>query len=59
MPIYTFVMKYPAKESGLVECRECQIQAFSKETALQTALLEAHNFAIKNNIPYYRVEEKK
>lgn len=58
MPIWTFVMKYPAEEPGFIICRECTIQAFYKDTALQTALLEAHKFAQENNIPFYRVEPK-
>lgn len=58
MPVWTFIMKYPADEPGLVVCRECKIKAFYQHVALGTALLEAHNFAKEHNIPYYRVEPK-
>lgn len=58
MPIWTFIMKYPADKPGLVVCRECKIKAFYQSTALETALVEAHNFAKEHNIPYYRVEPK-
>lgn len=58
MPIWTFIMKYPADEPGLIVCRECKIQAFYQHVALESALMEAHVFARKNNIPYYRVEAK-
>lgn len=58
MKVWTFVMKYPASEPGLVVCRECKVQAFYEHVALETALVEAHNFAKENNIPYYRVEVK-
>lgn len=58
MPIWTFIMKYPAEEPGFVVCRECKIKAFFQHVALQTALVEAHQFAKENNIPYYRVEAK-
>ena len=58
MPIWTFIMKYPAEEPGLVVCRECKIQAFYQQTALESALLEAHKFAKENGIPFYRVEPK-
>lgn len=58
MPVWTFVMKYPADDPGLVICRDCKVQAFYKDVALKTALIEAHNFAKEHNIPYYRVEEK-
>jgi hypothetical protein len=58
MPIWTFVMKYPAEKPGLVVCHECKIKAFYQSKALETALVRAHNFAKENNIPYYRVEPK-
>ena len=58
MPIWTFIMKYPADKPGLVVCRECKIKSFYQSKALETALVEAHNFAKENNIPYYRVEPK-
>ena len=55
---FRFVMKYPAEEPGLCVCRECVVAAFNENVALRRALLEAHNFAQENNIPYYRVELK-
>lgn len=59
MPIWTFTMKHPTDKPGEIVCRDCKIQAFVYETALKSALLEAHNFAKEHNIPFYRVELKK
>lgn len=57
MNTYTFKFIYQAKDKpGYVNVRECKIAAFYYDTALKRALLEAHEFAIENNIPYYRVE---
>lgn len=57
MNIYTFKLIRPAPDNpGYVQINEMQIKAFYYETALQTALLEAHKFAKENDIPYYRVE---
>ena len=52
---FKFIRPHPDKP-GYVSVNECVVQAFCYETALQRALLEAHKFAIENNIPYYRVE---
>ena len=57
MNVYTFKIIRPSQDKqGYVIVNECKIQAFYYEVALKRALLEAHNFAIENNIPYYRVE---
>lgn len=57
MNIYTFRLIRPAQDKpGYVRVNEMKIQAFYYEVALREALLEAHKFAIKNNIPYYRVD---
>lgn len=56
MNVYTFRLIYPSNDPQQRIVRECKVAAFSYETALKRALLEAHHFAIANNIPYYRVE---
>lgn len=56
MPVYTFRLIYPSNDPKYQTVRECKVAAFSYEVALKRALIEAHHFAIENNIPYYRVE---
>ena len=56
MTVYTFRLIYPADDPQHRIVRERKVAAFSYGVALQLALVEAHHFAIENNIPYYRVE---
>lgn len=56
MNTYTFRMVYPSNDPQYRVVRECKVAAFSYDVALKRALVEAHHFAIANNIPYYRVE---
>lgn len=56
MNTYTFRLVYPSHKQGYNNVHECKVAAFNYEVALQRALVEAHHFAIENNIPYYRVE---
>lgn len=56
MNVYTFRLVYPSKDPKFKNVHECKVAAFSYDVALQRALVEAHHFAIENNIPYYRVE---
>jgi hypothetical protein len=56
MNTYTFHLVYPSHKQGYNNVHECKVAAFNYEVALQRALVEAHHFAIENNIPYYRVE---
>ena len=56
MATYTFRLVYPSDNPQYRVVRECIIEAFSYDVALKRALVEAHHFAISNNIPYYRVE---
>lgn len=56
MNVYTFRLIRPASDPNYRVVNEIQIGAFCYETALKRALMEAHHFAIANNIPYYRVE---
>ena len=57
MNVYTFKIIRPHPEDpNFRVVNEIKIGAFVYEVALQRALVEAHHFAIANNIPYYRVE---
>lgn len=53
---YTFRLVCPYDDQNYKCFYEIKVAAFSYEVALQRALIEAHHFAITNNIPYYRVE---